>query len=214
MVKQGRNWIISASGGVAIRPLEIVKTAESSDTPAVERVKAALPYQYQWSVVLELTHTQLGGGSLMSGSRSRSWFAWRTVVWILSCGAALLLVATLYAASQRGTETDRGGASPYTPSKGEWLCVLLNSRQALMNSERVPRGVNVHYVYDLSKPDVLGIRLLYVEGTGKDQVRICAARAESYATEAARVYGWQNWLKIEFEERTITYLSHSDALIR
>ena len=150
----------------------------------------------------------------MNATASKSWFAWRTILWILSCGAATLLAATLVAASQRGTETDHGGASLYTPSKGEWLCVLLNSRQALINSERAPRGVNVHYVYDLSKPDVLRIRLLYVEGTGKDQVHICAVRAEQHAIEAAKVYGWQNWLKIEFEERTVTYLSHSDSLIR
>jgi len=132
----------------------------------------------------------------------------------VSGGAALLLVATLLAASPLGTNTDRGGASPYTPTKGEWLCVLLNSRQALINSERAPRGVDVHYLYDLSKPDVLRIRLLYVGGTSKDQVHICAAKAEHHATEAAKVYGWQNWLKIEFEEATITYLSHSDALIQ
>ena len=150
----------------------------------------------------------------MSASANQSWFVWRRVVWILSCGAALLLAATLVAASQRGTGTDHGGASPYTPTKGEWLCLLLNARQALANSERAPRGVDVHYVYDLSKPDVLRIRLLYLEGTGKDQVHICAARAEEHATEAAEVYGWKNWLKIEFEERTITYLSHSDSLIR
>jgi len=150
----------------------------------------------------------------MNASASRSWFAWRTVIWIVSCGAASFLVATLMAAPQRAADTERGGASPYTPTQGEWLCLFLNSRQALMNSERPPRGVDVHYLYDLSKPNVLRIELLYVEGTGKEQVHICAARAEQHATEAAKVYGWQNWLKIEFEERTITYLSRSDALIR
>ena len=83
----------------------------------------------------------------MNGSSSRLWFTRRTVVWILFCGAVSLLAATLPAASQRGADADRGGEAPYTPTKGEWLCVLLNSRQALMNSERVPRGVNVHYLY-------------------------------------------------------------------
>ncbi len=43
----------------------------------------------------------------MNASASRSWFAWRTVVWIVSCGAASLLVATLIAAPQRGMDTDR-----------------------------------------------------------------------------------------------------------
>ena len=138
----------------------------------------------------------------------------RRIVWIVTGGAASLLAATLVAAAQRGVETDRGGASLYTPTKGEWLCLLLNARQALANSERAPRGVDVHYLYDLSKPDVLRIRLLFVAGTSQDQVHICAARAEEHATEAAKVYGWQGWLKIEFEERTVTYLSHSDVLIK
>ena len=44
-------------------------------------------------------------------------------------------------------------------------------------------------------------------------MRMCA-RAEQHAIEAAKVYGWQNWLKIEREGRTTTYLSHSDSLIR
>jgi hypothetical protein len=150
----------------------------------------------------------------MNASASRSWFAWRTVVWIISCSAASLLVATLVAASQRGTDTQHGGASPYTPTKGEWLCLFLNSRQALANSERASRGVDVHYLYDLSKPNVLRIRLLYADGTGKEQVHICSARAEQHATEVAKLYGWQNWLKIEYDEQKVTWLSPSDALIR
>jgi len=82
-----------------------------------------------------------------------------------------------------------------------------NSRNSISNKVSEVRG-------HLSKPDVLRIRLLYVEGTGKDQVHICAVRAEQHAIEAAKVYGWQSWLKIEFEEQTVTYLSHSDPLIR
>jgi hypothetical protein len=99
----------------------------------------------------------------MNESASRLPFARRTSVCIVSFGAASILVAGLMAASQPGNDTERGGASPYTPTKGEWLCLLLNSRQALANSERAPRGVDVHYLYDLSKPDVLRIRLLYVK---------------------------------------------------
>ena len=37
MVKQGHNWIISASGGVNIRPGEIVSQARESSAPAEAR---------------------------------------------------------------------------------------------------------------------------------------------------------------------------------
>ena len=43
MVKQGHNWIISASGGVNIRPGEIVSKARESSAPAEARTKARVP---------------------------------------------------------------------------------------------------------------------------------------------------------------------------
>jgi hypothetical protein len=109
---------------------------------------------------------------------------------------------------------DRGGAAPYTPTKGEWLCLLLNSRHALMNSERVPGGVAVHYLYDLSKPDTIRIKVLYGVGTSPAQVDRYAARAEQHATEAAKARGWLGWLKIEREERRATDQPSADSLIQ
>ncbi len=147
----------------------------------------------------------------MNASANRSRFAWRTVVWIVSCGAASLFVATLLAASQTGSDKDRRGASPYTPTKGEWLCLLLNSRQALANSQRVTGGVAVHYLYDASKPDTIRVKVLFGEGTSDEQVRRCAARAEHHATEAAKAHGWLDWLKIEHEERKVTDMFAADT---
>jgi hypothetical protein len=150
----------------------------------------------------------------MNASASRSWFARRTVVWIVACGAASLLVATLVAASPRGTDTERGGASPYTPTKGEWLCLYLNSRQALVNSQRTMGGVAVHYLYDLSNPDTVRIKVLFGDGISEEQVHRCAARAEHHATEVAKAHGWLDWLKIERDERKVTDMFASDASIR
>jgi len=133
---------------------------------------------------------------------------------MLSCGAASLFVATLVAASQTGFGKDRGGASPYTPTKGEWLCLFLNSRQALVNSQRAIGGVAVHYLYDSSKPDTIQIKVLFGEGISAEQVHRRAARAEYHAAEAAKVHGWQDWLKIEREERKITDMFAADAVIR
>jgi hypothetical protein len=48
MVKQGSNWVISASGGVNIHPGQIVATARESAAPAVARSKAAKPAGAGW----------------------------------------------------------------------------------------------------------------------------------------------------------------------
>ena len=150
----------------------------------------------------------------MNGLARRSWFARRTVVWILSCGAASLFVAAMMAASPRGSDTDRGGASPYTPTKGEWLCLFLNSRQALLNSESARGGLTVHYLYDQSQPDAIRIKVLFADGTNPEQVHRFAARAEKEAVEAAKCRGWQHWLKTEIDEEKVTERSTSDALLR
>ena len=136
------------------------------------------------------------------------------VVWIVACGAALLLVATLAAAPQAGTDMSHGGASPYTPTKGEWLCLYLNSRQALANSQRATGGVCVHYLYDASKPDTLRIKVLFAEGTSMDQVHRWEAKAERHAAEVAKAHGWQDWLKIEFDEQRVTDMFASDIVTK
>ena len=150
----------------------------------------------------------------MNSSAQRSWFARRTVVWIVSGGAASLLVAALMAAAPRVTDLDGGGASPYTPTKGEWLCLFLKSRQALLNSEMAPSGLAVHYLYDKSRPDAIRIKVLFGEGTSQEQARRYAAQAEEHAIEAAKCHGWQNWLKTELDEQKVTNRATTDTLIR
>ena len=48
MVKQGHNWVISASGGVNIRPTEIVSQARESSAPAEARAKAQIAGKSHW----------------------------------------------------------------------------------------------------------------------------------------------------------------------
>ncbi len=137
--------------------------------------------------------------------RSRTKFDWRWAIWLLSCGAMTLFVATAVTASQRdGNFLDRSGAAPYTPTRGEWLCVLLNARQSLANSEQMRRGSVVHYLYDRSKPDVILVQVLADEGATKEQIHRRAAHAEIQAREAAKIYGWQDWLQVEHDEQKLT----------
>jgi hypothetical protein len=48
MVRQGRNWVISASGGVSIRPDTAVSTARESSAPAEARAKARSAGKSSW----------------------------------------------------------------------------------------------------------------------------------------------------------------------
>ncbi|MGO9108146.1 MAG: DUF1598 domain-containing protein [Thermoguttaceae bacterium] len=48
MLKKGRNWVISVSGGVMIRPLEIVGKAQVGNAPAAARAKAVPASASTW----------------------------------------------------------------------------------------------------------------------------------------------------------------------
>ena len=123
----------------------------------------------------------------MNATTSRSWLAWRFLGRLLLGTAALFLLATVLAASQQSKDHSRsGGGSPYTPTKGEWLCLLLNARQALLNSERTGAGVAPHYLYDRSNPDTIRVQVAFGEGVDPHQVRLCENRAEQQVLEAAQ----------------------------
>lgn len=100
------------------------------------------------------------------------------------------------------------------PTRGEWLCVVLNTRQALANSEHMPREDVVHFLYDRSQPDVLMVQVLAAQGMNRNEVRRCEARAEHQAAELAKTYGWQGWLKIKHNEQQLTEASTLKGLIR
>lgn len=141
-------------------------------------------------------------------------FRWRMLGWVLSCIALSLLLAPIVAASQHGVIPDQDGAASYIPTRGEWLCLVLNTQRALTNSEHTPRVSVIHFLYDRSRPNVVVIQVLSDLGANREQVRRCTARAERQAAEAAKTYGWQGWLKIEREEQQLTDVSTLKGLIR
>ena len=48
MLRKGHNWVISASGGVAIHPWGMVEKAQASEAPAAARAKAAPSDSSAW----------------------------------------------------------------------------------------------------------------------------------------------------------------------
>jgi hypothetical protein len=134
------------------------------------------------------------------------------VAWFFFCTAMVLFVTTVVGAAQHGAGP--AGAETYSPTRGEWLCVLLNARQALSNSERIPREMLVHFFHDRSAPNVIFVEVLADKSSDKSVVRRYMARAKERAIATSRIYGWQDWLRVEQKELEFTDASAAESLIR
>ena len=118
-------------------------------------------------------------------------------------------------AALSGEEAGSKGAQPYTPTRGEWLCLFLNSQEALMNSEHFAAGTTtVRYLYDRSQPDTIRVEVFWSEGTPLQQVRRQANEAERRVMEAAKVHGWQRWVKVDHGDREVAEMPVTETLLR
>lgn len=115
-----------------------------------------------------------------------------------------VLITALVAPALSGGDTNQGGAAPYTPTQGEWLCLVLNTQRALVNSEQQPLDMQVRYLYNRTRPNTIQIELLFGENVPRVEVQRRAEDAQLRALDAAKVYGWDKWLKLDFKE---THLS-------
>lgn len=113
-----------------------------------------------------------------------------------------------------GSDSDRGGDAPYTPTRGEWLCLVLNTQRALVNSEQEPLSMHVRYLYDRSKPNTIQIELLFGADIPRVEIRRRAEDAERGVREAARIHGWDRWLAIDFKETQLTGSASWENLYR
>lgn len=108
---------------------------------------------------------------------------------------AAVALAAMFAVLMGADETERGD-SPYTPTKGEWLCLNLNLGETFAETFR--SAVVVRYAYDPAKPDTIEIRVSYAPHLlSPEAVRLAIARAKNNARQAAERKGWDSWLKIE-----------------
>ena len=87
------------------------------------------------------------------------------------------------------------GQQPYTPTRSQWLAVILNSTNIISNP--IPhQGLSVVYVPD-SKKDTIKIIFEHPKELTQDQVDGLIEQQKSRVLAAAKVYGWDSWLKIE-----------------
>jgi hypothetical protein len=97
-----------------------------------------------------------------------------------------------------------GGGTPYTPTQGEWLCVLLNMDEAAAADVQFPTGTGVRFRHDHTKPDTIQIELLYNVNVPESELRHRAQHAERQAQEVAKLKGWEGWLRTEVTQTKVT----------
>jgi len=120
----------------------------------------------------------------------RGIFRGRVTRWAVA--AALAAAAAVFLGA---SEANRG-ASSYTPTQGEWLCMSLNIDELFSETYRSP--VVVRYLYDLARPDTIEIRVSYPpQLVTPEAVRMRVAQARLRTMEAAESRGWDVWLKLE-----------------
>ena len=128
--------------------------------------------------------------------------------------ASVLVMLTLVAALS-GNEAGSKGALPYTPTQGEWLCLFLNTQEALMNSEHFAAGTTtLRYFYDHARPDTIRVEVFWSEGTPWKQVLLQANEAERRVTEAAKIRHWQRWVKVEHADKQVAEMPVTETLLR
>ena len=86
------------------------------------------------------------------------------------------------------------GQQPYTPTRAQWLSVALNSTNIISNPVS-HKGLSVVFASD-SKRDTIKIIINHPKELSQ-VVETLIAHQKSRVLAAAKLHGWDSWLKIE-----------------
>ena len=89
------------------------------------------------------------------------------------------------------------GQQPYTPTRAQWLAVVLNSTN-IISSPISHGGFSVKYASD-SKRDTIKIIFQHPKDLSREMVDELIEQQKSRVLKASESYGWDSWLKIEVE---------------
>jgi hypothetical protein len=94
----------------------------------------------------------------------------------------------------------------YTPTRLEWLVLKMEAKVS-MSLSQVRRLTSVKSVDDirvyfrLKEPDTVVIVVRTVKDVPQNVVEALHQELEREAYEVAKYYGWESWLKIEWDVR-------------
>lgn len=86
------------------------------------------------------------------------------------------------------------GFEEYTPSRLEWLVVMLNSHVHYMNT--LP-GEHVQYVYALGDGNTIIMRMRHYADLSPENVNSFVDSGKEFAMSIAESYNWYSWLNIQ-----------------
>ena len=88
------------------------------------------------------------------------------------------------------------GFEEYTPSRLEWLVVMLNSMASYVNLS--PGGSDVTYVYLLGRGgNTIVMRIEYFADLPPEVVKQVEDHGKRLAIDIAKSYKWDSWLEIQ-----------------
>lgn len=87
------------------------------------------------------------------------------------------------------------GQQSYTPTRLQWLAVVLNST-SIIDPTIFQRGLSVEYVPD-SKKDTIIMFFEHPDYLSQEQVDRLIAVLKNKVLEVAKSFGWDSWIKVE-----------------
>ena len=82
------------------------------------------------------------------------------------------------------------GMQPYTPTRLEWLVVVLNSRHRT-------EGTDYRLFYNAQNPDTVKYVIFYTKDLTAEKLIEAEKLGEAYIKGTAQSFGWENWVKAE-----------------
>ena len=90
------------------------------------------------------------------------------------------------------------GFEDYTPSRLEWLAMVLNSLHPYINISLSNKQISAVFLpKDDGKTLVLMVR--YPEGTDSKIIEKYIRIAENYVNDLAKIHKWDSWIEIEVD---------------
>jgi hypothetical protein len=85
------------------------------------------------------------------------------------------------------------GSEPYTPTKLEWLDLVLNVNHSVDEFDR--QGYSISYGVD-SMTDTVVILVYYFEKVNRQDMNDMINLVRTHVKETVERYGWDSWIKI------------------
>ena len=91
------------------------------------------------------------------------------------------------------------GFEDYTPSRLEWLVVLLNSYIQYMNN---PQGEGIEYAYvPATDGKTIVLNVKHPANLDPETVKVLEENGKNFAMDMAKNYKWDSWINIRTQLR-------------